>query len=82
MMITNAQLREMAAIAQQNWLLDEDTDPEGNVRKGLEFLASEGDYDQEIIDERLGENANFDSEAAEKWDRLEEWAKYLGSPVR
>lgn len=82
-MITPEQLRQMAVTAQENFLFDEDTDPDGYVAKGLEYLAREDNgIDQELIDEWFGDDADFESEAVAKWDRLEERAKYYGAPVR
>lgn len=72
---SNIELKEMAQIALENWLFDEDTDPNGETKKGLEFLISDGDWDQEVIDARLDDL----SRGQDKWDALEEWAKFLGS---
>lgn len=71
---TNEELREMAKSAQENWQFDDDTDPDGDIKRGLEFLATEGNWDQDVID------ARFDNpgRGRDKWDCLEEWASFLG----
>jgi len=72
--MNNQQLIEMAQSALENWLFDEETDPNGAIKRGLEYLASPGDYDQEVIDARI--------KSGDDWDALEEWALYLGTPAR
>ena len=69
--MNNEQLRGMAKSALENWDFDSETDPNGAIKRGLDFLAAAGDYDQEIIDARIKSN--------DDWDGLEDWAKYLGS---
>jgi len=60
----------MAQVAKVHWLFDEDTDPDGDVKRGVEYLASEGDFDEEVIE------ANVTSE--DDWDGLQAWAKFYG----
>ena len=77
--MTNEQLRAMATIALENWWLDVPNgfdfyvpDPDGEAcRKGLEYLAGPGDWDQDVIDAHVS--------GPEDWDGLETWAIYLGS---
>ena len=72
-MDTNDKLQEIAKTALDNWFFDEETDPDGDCKRGLEYLASDGNFDQEIIDARfLG--ATDDSQ----WSILDEWARYYG----
>lgn len=68
--ITNTQVKEMAREALDNWLFDDDTDPDGAIKRGLDYLASEGDWDQEVIEARL--------KGTDDWDGLNEWADFLG----
>lgn len=70
----NEKLQLMASQALQNWIFDDETDPSGFVKKGLEYLASEGKWDTEVIQARIKRD--------DDWDGLEEWARYLGTPVR
>ncbi len=74
LVITNDQLKEMAQIAKENWLFDESTDPNGYVKKGLLYFLKDGEIDEDIINARLT--------STEDWDGLDEWAKYMGSPVQ
>ena len=72
MTVSNAELRKRAQSALDHWVLDEETDSQGNVRRGLEFLADDGDWDhQEVIDCNV--------QSTEDWDGLEEWAERLGT---
>ena len=73
--ITNQELRQMAKDALENWLFDEETDPDGDCKRGLEFLSGEGDFDQEVIDYRFNEG-NFPT--LDKWEILDDWARYYG----
>jgi excisionase family DNA binding protein len=66
----NQQLREMARIALENWLFDQDTDPDGDVQRGLAYLAEPGDWDDGIIAARVS--------GPNDWDGLREWAAFLG----
>lgn len=68
----NEKLQLMASQALQNWLFDDETDPSGFIKKGLENLASPGDWSLEIIHARI--------ERDDDWDGLEEWARWLGTP--
>lgn len=68
--INNDELREMAQLALENWQFDSETDPDGDIKRGLEFLAAEGNWDQDVIDTRF--------ERGDKWDSLMDWAKFLG----
>lgn len=70
----NEKLQLMANQALQNWIFDDETDPSEFIKKGLEYLASPGDWDQEIIDARIART--------DDWDGLENWARYLGTPIR
>lgn len=70
LMFCNEEIREMARTALQCWLFDEDTDPDGNVKRGLEHLSNAGDWNQDIISARF--NGTSD------WDDLQEWANFLG----
>lgn len=72
-MMTNAKVRQMAEVAKIHWDFDEDTDPHGDVKRGIDYLAEDGDWDQDIID------ANVESE--EDWDGLEDWATRLGQQI-
>jgi len=69
--IDNEWVQGMARSALDNWLFDEDTDPDGQIKRGLDFLAEEGDWGQDIIDAHLKHRLD--------WDGLGDWAKYLGS---
>jgi excisionase family DNA binding protein len=70
MTVDNQQLREMAKIALENWLFDQETDPDGDIQRGLAYLAEPGDWDDEIIAARISD--------PEDWDGLGEWAAFLG----
>ena len=67
----NEWVQGMAQSALDNWLFDKDTDPDGAIKQGLDFLAEKGDWDQDIIDSNLKHRMD--------WDGLNNWAKYLGS---
>ncbi len=69
--VDEAQLRAMAESALDNWDLDEETDPTGAIRAGLEYLALPGGMGQDVIDSHL--------KGREDWDGLEEWGKHLGT---
>lgn len=73
--ITNTELRQMAKDALENWIFDEGTDPDGDCKRGLEYLASEGDFGQGVIDYRFNEG-NFPT--LDKWEILDDWARYYG----
>ena len=66
----NEEIREMARAALQCWLFDEDTDPDGNIKRGLKHLTNHGDWDQDIIAARF--------KGRDDWDDLQEWANFLG----
>lgn len=72
----NAELRQLAKDALANWLFDEDTDPDGHIKAGLEYYASEGDVapDTDIPAMFQGFHKSLD-----KWDILEERARAIGS---
>ena len=74
MTITNKQLKEMAREAMNYWDLDAETDPDGSCRRGLQYIASDGDFRQDVIDARFND-ANDDS----KWDILDDWARFYGA---
>jgi hypothetical protein len=67
--VTNEELNEMAQEAKENWLFDADTDPDGDIQRGLDVLGTNS-QDQEVIDARF--------ERGDKWDALMEWAGFLG----
>ena len=71
---TNDQLQELVQEAQESWLFDEDTDPEGKVAQGLEIILS-GDVDDEEVED-VFQKDNF-PKRSDKWDALEDWAKRL-----
>ena len=73
--ITNQKLRDMARDALNNWLFDADTDPDGDCKRGLEYLASEGDWEQDVIDFRFNDGV---FPTMDKWEILSEWACHLG----
>ena len=68
--MNNETLRNMAQAALENWLFDEDTDPDGDVNRGLEYLASDGDFDEDVIEAHVTRE--------DDWDGLQEWAKFTG----
>ncbi len=69
---TNEELREMAQNALDNWDFNPETDPNGDVKAGLEYYANDGDVieDKEIPALFSGYHFSLD-----KWDILEELAK-------
>ncbi len=71
---TNEQLQELAQEAKENWLFDEDTDPDGKIAQGLEVILSGDVEDSEVAD--VFQKDNF-HKSADKWDALEDWAKRL-----
>ena len=71
---TNAELQELAQEAKDNWLFDEDTDPDGRIAAGLDVILS-GDVDNsEVAD--VFQVDNF-PKSSDKWDALDTWAKAL-----
>lgn len=68
--MNNETLRNMAQAAKVHWLFDEGTDPDGDVKRGIEYLASDGDFDEDVIE------AHVTSE--DDWDGLQDWAKFYG----
>ena len=73
---SNVELRQMAEGALENWLFDEETDPGGDIKAGLEYYAAGGDVapDEDVPDLFAGFKASLD-----EWDILEEMAKRVGS---
>ena len=71
---TNTELQELSQEAKENWLFDEDTDPEGKIAQGLEVALS-GDLDDEEVTD-VFQVANF-PKRSDKWDALEVWVKAL-----
>lgn len=75
----NAELRQMAQDALDNWLFNEDDpeiDPDGYVKAGLEVLASDGDY---VPDEDVSDLFEHSAPGESVWDVLGEIAKGIGS---
>ena len=72
----NAELREMAQAAIENWLFDEETDPNGDIKAGLEYYAADGDAVPDGDVSRLFEGYKV---SLDEWDILEEMAKGVGS---
>ncbi len=71
---TNEQLQELAQEAKENWLFDEDTDPDNRTAKGLDVILS-GDVDNaEVAD--VFQIDNF-PKSSDKWDALDIWAMAL-----
>lgn len=72
----NEELRQLAKDALANWLFDKDTDPDGNIKVGLEYYAAEGDAvpDEDVPSLFKGYKTSLD-----EWDILEEMAKGIGS---
>ena len=68
--MTNAQLQEMARRLLANGLFNNETDPAGDIERGLEYIASDGEFDSEVI------AANIQS--IDDWDSLNEWAARIG----
>ena len=71
---TNTQLQELAREAKENWLFDEDTDPDGKIAQGLEVALSGNVDDAEVTD--VFQKDNF-PKRSDRWDALEDWAKRL-----
>lgn len=71
---TNEELQELAQEAKENWLFDEDTDPDGKIAQGLEVILSGDVEDSEVAD--VFQKDNF-PKSADEWDALEDWAKAL-----
>lgn len=71
--VSNATLQEMARTALNMWIFDEETDPEGEVKAGLEYIASDGEFDQDIIDSNIANGNDFDG--------LQDWALRLGQQM-
>ncbi len=71
---TNNQLQEIAQEAKENWLFDEDTDPEGKIAQGLDIALSGDVSDEEVAD--VFQADNFPNRS-DKWDALEEWVQRL-----
>lgn len=71
--VSNATVQQMAKTAIEHWLFDEDTDPDGAVMAGLEYLASDGELDQDIIDGNIAHGNDFDG--------LQDWALRLGQQI-
>lgn len=71
----NAELRQMAKEALENWLFDEDTDPDGDIKAGLEYYASEGDVAPDADIPAMFEGFK----GLDEWDILQERAKDIGS---
>jgi hypothetical protein len=67
-------LQILAKIAKENWLFDEETDPEGKIKIGLEIILSGDVEDEEVIDAFSVENW---PKGYDKWDALQDWAKAL-----
>lgn len=71
----NSELRQLAKDALENWLFDNDTDPDGDIKAGLEYYASEGDV---ASDEDIP--AMFEGfKGLDEWEILQERAKAIGS---
>lgn len=70
---TNSGLKETASEAKDNWLLDDETDPDGKIEAGLEVIAQSDLDDDQVAD--LFQSQNFPS--VDKWDALEIYAKAL-----
>lgn len=69
----NAELRQMALAALENWLFDGDTD--GDIKAGLEYYAADGNAvpDEDVPNLFSGFKGSLD-----EWDILEEMAKGVG----
>lgn len=71
-----SELQEHARTAQDQWLFDEDTDPDGIVAQGLaNIIADDVIIDQDQIDEFIGD---ADPNSNEFWDKLDSMARYFG----
>ncbi len=71
---TNKQLQELAREAKENWLFDEDTDPDDKIAQGLDVILS-GDVDDEEVTD-VFQKDNF-PKRSDKWDAIGDWAKRL-----
>lgn len=71
---TNKQLQELAQEAKENWLFDEDTDPDGKIAQGLDVILSGDVGNDEVAD--VFQVDNF-PKSFDKWDALKNWAKRL-----
>ncbi len=71
---TNEELQELAQEAQNNYLFDEDTDPDGKIAQGLDISLSGDLEDSEVAD--TFQVSNF-PKRSDKWDALDIWAKAL-----
>lgn len=72
----NQDLREMAQAALENWHFDEDTDPDGNTKAGLEYYAADGDA---VPDEDVPSLFEGYKKMIDEWDILSELAQNIGS---
>lgn len=69
------QLQHHARTAQELWIFDEDTDPDGIVAQGLANIIDDGVIiDQDQIDEFIGD---ADPDSGEFWDKLDGMARYF-----
>ena len=74
--MNRSELQRHARTAQDQWLFDEDTDPDGIVAQGLaNIIADEVTIDQDQIDEFID---NTDPDSNEFWDKLDSMARYFG----
>ena len=71
---TNEQLQELAREAKDNYLFDEDTDPDGRIAQGIEIALSGDVDDKEVADTFQIENF---PKSSDKWDALDIWVKAL-----
>jgi len=71
---TNTELQEITQEAKENWLFDEDTDPDGKVAQGLDIALSGDVSDEEVVN--TFQIDNF-PKRSDKWDALEIWVKAL-----
>jgi hypothetical protein len=72
----NAELREMAQAALENWQLDAETDLDGDIKAGLDYYAADGDA---VPDEDVPQLFQGFKSSLSEWDVLEELAKGIGS---
>lgn len=71
---TNPQLQELIREARENYLFDQDTDPDGKIAKGLE-IGTSGDLDVDEVSD-VFQIQNF-PKGSDQWDALDIWAKAL-----
>lgn len=71
---TNKELQELAQEAKENWLFDQDTDPDSKIAQGLDVILSGDVSDEEVAD--VFQVDNF-PKSSDKWDALENWAQRL-----